>query len=92
VCKLTVQGINSVNQDIEFHVSDLLVLLAVGRGLGTLNGIVQDLRRSVRTNTNDKQGVTNALYEMQAQIQAMTVPREIAQPIVADLTRAGLLP
>ena len=92
VCKLTVQGINSVNQDIEFHVSDLLVLLAVGRGLGTLNGIVQDLRRSVRTNTNDKQGVTNALYEMQAQIQAMTVPKEIAQPIVADLTRAGLLP
>ena len=92
VCKLTVQGVNSANQDIEFHVSDLLVLLAVGRGLGTLNGIVQDLRRSVRTNTSDKQGMTNALYEMQAQIQAMTVPKEIAQPIVADLTRAGLLP
>jgi len=93
VCKLTVQGTNANGkQDIEFHVSDMLVLLAVSQGLGTLNQLVQELRRRVRVNTLDQQGMTNALYEIQAAIQAMTIPREVAQPIVADLTKAGLLP
>jgi hypothetical protein len=91
VCKLTVSGTNG-KQDIEFHVSDMVVMLAVAQGLGTLNLHVQELRRNVRTNTLDQQGMTNALYEIQAAIQAMTIPREIANPIVADLTRGGLLP
>jgi hypothetical protein len=93
VCKLTVSGTNANGkQDIEFHVSDMVVMLAVAQGLGTLNLHVQELRRNVRANTLDQQGMTNALYEIQAAIQAMTIPREIANPIVADLTRAGLLP
>ena len=94
VCKLSVpmMGGASGTHEIDIKVSDVMVLLAVGANHNELTHLVTNMRERVRLNDLNQQTFTASLMELQSQLTKMVTPSEIAQPIVAELTKTGLMP
>lgn len=98
VCKLSVplMGQASGTHEIDITVTDVMVMLAMGMNQKELTRQVTDMRAEVRTatpaNPVNGQTFTASLMELQARLNKMFMPSEIAQPIVAELTKTGLMP
>jgi len=98
VCKLSVplMGQASGTHEIEITVTDVMVLLSMGVNQQELTRLVQDMRMQLRSATTaipvDQQAFTASLIELQSRLNKMFMPIEIAKPIMAELTKSGLMP
>jgi hypothetical protein len=98
VCKLSVplMGQASGTHEIEITVTDVMVLLSMGMNQRELTRQVTDMRAEIRTatpaNPVNQQTFTASLLELQARLNKMFMPSQIAYPIVAELTKTGLMP
>ena len=98
VCKLSVplMGQDSGTHEIVITVTDIMVMLSVGASQKELTRLVQEMRSEVRTATTatpvNEQTLTASLMELQSRLNKMFMPSQIAYPIVAELTRTGLMP
>ena len=94
VCKLSVpmMGGASGTHEIEVQVSDIMVMLAVAMNRFELYEQVSDMQVRVRHNDLNQQMFTDALLKLNRQLDATFIPNNIAQPVVAELTRSGRIP
>ena len=94
VCKLSVpmMGGASGTHEIEVQVSDIMVMLAVAMNRFELYEQVSDMQVRVRHNDLNQQMFTDALLKLNRQLDDTFIPNNIAQPVVAELTRSGLIP
>ena len=94
VCKLSVpmMGGASGTHEIELQVSDIMVMLAVAMNRFELYEQVADMQVRVRHNDLNQQMFTDALLKLNRQLDDTFIPNNIAQPVVAELTRSGLIP
>ena len=94
VCKLSVpmMGGASGTHEIELQVSDIMVMLAVAMNRFELYELVTDMQVRVRRNDLNQQMFTDGLLKLHRQLDDTFIPSNNAQPIVAELTRSGLIP
>ena len=96
VCKLTVpdavsQQTPTANTDIEFKVSDLLIVLAMATHHQAAYQMVMDLRNEINRNKLSQQDLGQMCVDTITVLERTFRPDKYTAPIVAELTKAGLL-